>query len=161
MSKVLELLLDGERLSTAQMSEILNLSEAEIEKELKRLKEKKIFLGWRPVLNPAAIDKEEVRAVIQVKITPEREGGFDRLAIRLSRFDEVDSCHLMSGGGYDLLIFISGKNLRSVANFVSEKLATVEGVVSTGTHFLLRTYKEQGHLLLPDEVNPDKPTISP
>ena len=66
----------------------------------------------------------------------------------------------MSGGAYDLL-FISGRNLRSVSNFVSEKLATIDGVVSTGTHFLLRTYKEQGHLLLPEESNPDKPTISP
>lgn len=160
MSKVLELLLDGERLNTQQMSEILNLSEDAIDAELKRLKKENIFLGWRPVFNPEAIEGESVRAVIEVKITPEREGGFNRLAVRLSKFDEVESCHLMSGGAYDLLIFISGANMRSVATFVSEKLATIDGVVSTATHFLLRTYKEQGHLLLRSEENPDKPTIS-
>jgi DNA-binding Lrp family transcriptional regulator len=87
MSKVLELLLDGERLNTQQMSETLNLSEDAIDAELKRLKEENIFLGWRPVFNPEAIEGESVRAVIEVKITPEREGGFNRLAVRLSKFD--------------------------------------------------------------------------
>jgi DNA-binding Lrp family transcriptional regulator len=81
-----------------------------------------------------------------VKITPERGGGFNRLAERISRFDEVESCYLMSGG-YDLLVFVNGSSLQKVAGFVSEKLSTLEGVLSTATHFLLRTYKEQGFLL--------------
>jgi len=82
----------------------------------------------------------------KVKITPERGGGFNRLAERIARFDEVESCYLMSGG-YDLLVFARGGSLQKVASFVSEKLSTVEGVISTSTHFMLRCYKEQGFLL--------------
>jgi len=98
--------------------------------------------------------------VIEVKISPEREGGFDRLSLRISRFDEVESCYLMSGG-YDLLVIVAGKNLRSVATFVSERLATIDGVLSTATHFLLRAYKEQRHLLVEESSASDKPAVSP
>ena len=87
-----------------------------------------------------------VRAVIEVRITPERGGGFNRLAERISKFDEVESCYLMSGG-YDLLVFVNGASLQKVAAFVSEKLSTIEGVLSTATHFMLRSYKEHGFLL--------------
>ena len=98
------------------------------------------------MLNLASEDAGAVRAVIEVRITPERSGGFNRLAERISRFDEVESCYLMSGG-YDLLVFVTGSSLQKVAGFVSEKLATVEGVLSTATHFMLRSYKEQGFLM--------------
>ena len=91
-------------------------------------------------------ESDLVRAVIEVKISPEREGGFDRLSHRISKFEEVEACHLMSGA-YDLLVIVQGKNLHTVATFVSERLATIEGVLSTATHFLLRSYKEHGHLL--------------
>ncbi len=111
-----------------------------------QLKKDRLLLGWRPVLNLAEEDAGVVRAVIEVRITPERGGGFNRLAERISRFDEVESCYLMSGG-YDLLVFVNGSSLQKVAGFVSEKLSTLEGVLSTATHFLLRTYKEQGFLL--------------
>ena len=89
----------------------------------------------------------DAEPVIEVKITPERGGGFNRLAERLSRFEEVESCYLMSGS-YDLLIFVSGPSLQRVAGFVSEKLSTLEGVLSTSTHFMLRSYKEGFFLLL-------------
>ena len=159
MSTVLQLLLDGERLDTAQMAEVLGLSEAAINAELKRLEAEKFLLGWRPVFNPEQAQEDVVRAVIEVKIRPEREGGFDRLAARISRFEAVESCYLMSGG-YDLLVFAIGSDLREVALFVSERLASVEGVLSTATHFRLRTYKEQGHLLLPTGETSDRPAIS-
>jgi DNA-binding Lrp family transcriptional regulator len=96
------------------------------------------------------LDLSRVQAVIEVKITPEREGGFDHIAQRLSRFDEVDSLFLMSGG-YDLLVFVSGETLREVASFVSERLATINGVLSTATHFVLKTYKDQGTLMVAAE----------
>ncbi|OHE89583.1 MAG: AsnC family transcriptional regulator [Verrucomicrobia bacterium RIFCSPLOWO2_12_FULL_64_8] len=144
MNPVLKLLLEGGSLGTAQMAKVLNLSEADVNRQLDQLKKERIFLGWRPVLNLSQED-EAVRAVIEVRITPERGGGFNRLAERISRFDEVESCHLMSGG-YDLLVFVSGSSLHKVAAFVSEKLATIEGVLSTSTHFLLRSYKEAGYL---------------
>lgn len=160
MSSVLQLLLEGERLDTAQMAQVLGLSESEIEAELTRLKAEEVLLGWRPVLNPAKAEDGIVRAVIEVRITPEREGGFDRLAARIARFDCVESCYLMSGS-YDLLVIAKGDDLRDVASFVSERLASVEGVLSTATHFMLRAYKEQGHLMLSPVDGEDKPAVSP
>lgn len=160
MSSVLKLLLEGERLDTAQMAQVLGLSESEIEGELSRLQADGVLLGWRPVLNPERAQEGIVRAVIEVKISPERDGGFDRLAARISRFDSVESCYLMSGA-YDLLVFAVGNDLREVASFVSERLASVGGVISTATHFMLRAYKEQGHLLLAPGDGVDKPAVSP
>jgi len=145
MNPLIQLLLEGGSLSTAQMAQVLHLTEAEVTGQLEQLKKDRILLGWRPVLNLADEDSGTVRAVIEVRITPERGGGFNRLAERISRFEEVESCYLMSGG-YDLLVFVSGGSLQKVAGFVSEKLSTVEGVISTATHFLLRSYKEQGFL---------------
>lgn len=159
MNTVLQLLLDGERLDTAQMAQVLSLSKDEVDAELSRLEAEGVLLGWRPVFNPEKAQENVVRAVIEVKISPEREGGFDRLAARISRFDAVESCYLMSGG-YDLLVFATGSDLREVALFVSERLASVAGVLSTATHFRLRTYKEQGHLLLSTVEGNERPAVS-
>ena len=146
MTPLVKLLLEGNRLNTAQMAQVLNLSEAELNGKLDALKKEGVLLGFRPVMNLALEDAELVRAVIEVRITPERGGGFNRLAERISKFDEVESCYLMSGG-YDLLVFVNGASLQKVAAFVSEKLSTLEGVLSTATHFMLRSYKEHGFLL--------------
>lgn len=148
MNPVLKLLLEGGQLTTAQIAQIAGLSEAEVHQHLEQLKKEKIFLGWRPVLDLSreASAAAAVRAVIEVKITPERGGGFNRFAERIARFDEVESCYLMSGA-YDLLIIVNGPSLQKVASFVSEKLSTIEGVLSTSTHFLLRSYKEGGFLI--------------
>ena len=146
MTPLLELLLEGGSLNSAQMAQILKLSEAELNSQLDALKRDGVLLGFRPVFNLAHEDTGIVRAVIEVRITPERGGGFNRLAERISKFDEVESCYLMSGG-YDLLVFVNGASLQKVAAFVSEKLSTIEGVLSTATHFMLRSYKEHGFLL--------------
>lgn len=159
MNEILKLILDGEPLSIGQIAEILHRTEAEIEAGLAALKEKGIFLGWRPVIDPTKIDSEVVRAVIEIRIRPERDGGFDRLALRIARFQEVESCYLMSGG-YDLMAIVSGHSLHQVARFISERLSTMDGVLSTATHFLLRAYKEQGFELVKTSHDPDKPTVS-
>ena len=101
-----------------------------------------------------------VRAVIEVKVTPERGGGFNRFAERIARFDEVESCYLMSGS-YDLLVFVKGASLQKVASFVSEKLSSIEGVLSTSTHFMLRCYKEQGFLLDGGEAQTTRLNVAP
>jgi len=142
------------------MAQVLGMRAAEVEAELARLREDKVLLGWRPVLNPEHGEECLVRAVIEVKIRPEREGGFDKLAERISKFDRVESCYLMSGG-YDLLVFVQADNLQRVASFVFEKLATIDGVISTATHFMLRPYKEQGFIIEPVESEDAKPAISP
>jgi DNA-binding Lrp family transcriptional regulator len=152
MKPLIKLLLEGGSLDTAQMAQVLNLTEAEVNRQLDELRRQRVLLGYRPVLNLASEDAGAVRAVIEVRITPERGGGFNRLAERISRFDEVESCFLMSGA-YDLLVFVNGSSLQKVAAFVSEKLATIEGVLSTATHFMLRAYKEQGFLM---DVKPEE-----
>ena len=97
------------------------------------------------MIDPALDGDDDVTAFIEVKLTPERGGGFDRLARRISRFEQITSCYLISGG-YDLLVMVEGKDLLSVAAFVSEKLSTIEGVISTATHFRLKSYKEKGFI---------------
>ncbi len=160
MDRVLQLLIEGEYLSTEQMGQVLGMSTEQIVAELKRLKDEDILLGWIPVLHPEHVDEEAVRAVIEVKISPEREGGFDRIAERISKFDRVESCYLMSGA-YDLLVIMRAQNLKRVASFVFEKLAPIEGVTSTATHFMLKAYKEQGHLLEHAAAEAAKPAVSP
>ena len=147
MSSLISLLLETADPRPEHLAKILGKDKEDVEQELDKLRQDKTILGWMPILNPEKVDAEKVRAVIEVKISPEREGGFDRMALRISKFEEVESCYLMSGG-YDLLVFVSGKTLKSVALFISERLATIEGVLSTATHFLLRPYKEQSHLLV-------------
>ena len=160
MNSVLKLLLEGGSLNTAQMAQVLNLSEAELNSQLDALKRDGVLLGFRPVLNLAHEDTGVVRAVIEVRITPERGGGFNRLAVRISKFDEVESCYLMSGG-YDLLVFVNGASLQKVAAFVSEKLSTIEGVLSTATHFMLRSYKEHVFLLGGKVEETDRLKVAP
>ena len=160
MTPLVKLLLEGNSLNTAQMAQVLNLSEADLNGQLDALKKEGVLLGFRPVMNLALEDAELVRAVIEVRITPERGGGFNRLAERISKFDEVESCYLMSGG-YDLLVFVNGASLQKVAAFVSEKLSTIEGVLSTATHFMLRSYKEQGFLMDVKQEEADRLKVSP
>ena len=160
MKPIIKLLLDGGSLNTAQIAQVLKLSEADVNRQLDQLKQQRVLLGFRPVMNLALEDAELVRAVIEVRITPERGGGFNRLAQRISRFDEVESCYLMSGG-YDLLVFVRGQTLQKVAGFVSEKLSTLEGVLSTSTHFMLRSYKEHGFALDAGAQENERLKISP
>ena len=159
MDALLKLLHENAALKPAQLGAMLNLTEAEVTAKVRAYEADQVILGYRTILNEEKLGVERVRAVIEVKITPEREGGFNRLAERIAKYDEVKSCYLMSGG-YDLLVIVDGTNLREVASFVSEKLATIQGVISTATHFMLKPYKEQG-ILMSKERNPERLAVSP
>lgn len=159
MEPLLKLLSENAALRPAQMAAMLNLTEADVVAKVSAYEHDQIILGHRTILNEEKLGMEWVRAVIEVKITPEREGGFDRLAERVAKYREVRSCYLMSGS-YDLLVIVEGKNLRDVAMFVSEKLATIQGVVSTATHFMLKPYKIDG-VLMKKEVNEERLQVSP
>ena len=159
MDPLLKLLHEGAALKPSQLAAMLNLSETEVASRIKAYEDDLVILGYRTILNEEKLGEDIVRAVIEVKITPERGGGFDRLAERIAKYPEVRSCYLMSGG-YDLLVIIEGHTLREVATFVSEKLATVQGVISTATHFMLKPYKEQGLLLTP-QPNGERLSVSP
>lgn len=160
MNEVFKLIAEGERLNESQMAEILGLSVEEVDAQLSALKEQGLLLGWIPVLNPDMEADSPVRGVIEVKLTPERGGGFNRLAQRIARFDEVESCYLMSGS-YDLLVVVKQSSLHKVAAFVSERLSTIEGIVSTATHFILRAYKEQGYLVEQLEEEKERLDVTP
>ena len=159
MDELLKLLRDDASLTPAQIAGRLNLAEAEVETKIKEMESNGVILGYRTVINEEKLEVDIVRAVIEVKITPEREGGFDRLATRIARFDEVRSCYLMSGG-YDLMVVVEGSDLKAVSAFVSEKLATIQGVISTVTHFMLKPYKEQG-VLMGGEFSDEKLAVAP
>ena len=159
MDELLKLLRDNAALRPRQLAELLDTSEAEVADRISAYEKNEIILGYRTVLNEEKLNVEMVRAVIEVKITPEREGGFDRVALRISRFEEVQSCYLMSGG-YDLLVVVEGSDLRSVATFVSEKLATMTGVISTATPFILKPYKEFG-VMMASEYSDEKLAVAP
>jgi DNA-binding Lrp family transcriptional regulator len=159
MDPLLKLLQQNASLKPAQLAQMLAISESEATASIKRYEHEQIILGYRAILNEEKLGVEHVRAVIEVKITPEREGGFNRLAERIAKYSEVSSCYLMSGG-YDLLVFVEGKSLRELASFVSEKLATIQGVLSTATHFMLKPYKEQG-VLMTSERNEERLPVAP
>lgn len=159
MDPILQIL---ERHATASPEAIarqLKLTEAEVRARIQQLEADKTILGYHAVIHDEKAGRPSVRAVIEVRITPERDGGFDRIASRIAKFDEVRSCRLMSGG-YDLLVMVEGADLKTVANFVSQKLSTIQGVLSTATHFLLKTYKEQG-VLYPEEAVEERLKVSP
>jgi len=159
MDQLLNLLRENAALTPAQLSKMLNLSEAEVAAKIKTYEKDQVILGYRTIVNEEKLGVDRVRAVIEVKITPERGGGFDRLAERIAKYAEVRSCYLMSGG-YDLLVIAEGNSLREVASFVSEKLATIHGVLSTATHFMLKPYKEQG-MLMAREQNEERLAVTP
>ena len=143
MDAIIDLLQKNALMPRDEMARLLNMTTAEVEAAIAKLEADGIILGYQPVLNRDKWDADKVTAVIEVKITPERDGGFDRIASRIARFPEVQSCYLVSGG-YDLLILVEAPNLRTAAAFVAERLSTIEAVQSTATHFRLKTYKENG-----------------
>jgi DNA-binding Lrp family transcriptional regulator len=145
MDALLELLQAEGRLSTAQLAERLGRNEVEVDEMISILEEKGAILGFQAVIDKEHLEGHPVTALIEVKLTPEREGGFDRMAQRIAKFGQVSSCYLMSGG-YDLAVVVEGEDLREVARFVTEKLSTLDGVLSTVTHFQLKTYKQNGFL---------------
>ncbi len=160
MNAVLKLLLEGEPLDAAQLAQILALPQAEVDAQLAALKDAGVFLGWRAVLNPTYDESNCVRALIEVKVRPEGGFGYDQIAERISGFEQVETCYLLSGA-FDLLVIVKDANLRKVASFVHDRLAKIEGVQSTATCFMLRAYKEQGYKINGNGNDSDKQLVGP
>jgi DNA-binding Lrp family transcriptional regulator len=140
---LLQLLRRKARFSDQDLADLLGSSQQAVAEKVAAWEADGTILGYHAVIDPEATGDTSVSAFIEVKVTPERGGGFDRLAMRIARFDQVVSCYLASGG-YDLMVVVEGGDLREVARFVSEKLSSLDGVISTATHFRLKTYKENG-----------------
>jgi DNA-binding Lrp family transcriptional regulator len=146
MDELLKILQANATESRENMARMLNLPVAEVSQRIADYEKRGVIRGYQALLNEDLLGLDTVTAVIEVKVSPQREGGFNTVAERISRFPEVRSAYLMSGT-YDVLLFIEGRNLREVAAFVSERLSPLEGVLSTSTHFMLKTYKRLGVLM--------------
>ena len=159
MDELLKLLQNNALESRENLARMLNVTVAEVNQRIADYEERGVIRGYQAILNEDKLDLATVTAVIEVKVTPQREGGFNTIAERISRFPEVRSAYLMSGT-YDLLLFIEGRNLREVAAFVSERLSPLAGVLSTSTHFMLKTYKQHS-VLMHQEISDERLTVTP
>lgn len=146
MDPLIKLLHTNSKRTHQEMAAVLGISESEVAARIASAEADGTILGYSAVVDRIKAGHRGVTALIEVRITPERDGGFDRLARRISKFDQVRECFLMSGG-YDLAVIVEGKDLLDVANFVAEKLSTLGGVLSTATRFQLKAYKEGGFLV--------------
>lgn len=159
MDALLDLLKKNARESDATLAKLLSTTEQEVRARIAAYEQEGVIRGFQALLNTDRLDTNDVRAVIELRIRPEREGGFDRVAARIGKFPQVESMYLMSGA-YDLLLFVKGASLQEVANFVSARLAPLDGVLSTATHFMLKTYKDQG-VLMESEPHDDRLQVCP
>jgi DNA-binding Lrp family transcriptional regulator len=146
MDEILKILQRDGRETAENIASMTGLPVGDVKTRIQEYEKNGVIRGYAAIVNEDQLDLDQVTAVIEVKVTPEREGGFNRIASRISRFPEVRSVYLMSGT-YDLLLFVAGRNLKEVAFFVSDKLSTSDGVLSTATHFMLKTYKHHGVLM--------------
>jgi len=141
--EILERLEKDCRISFHNLALMLNKEEGEIKEIIEDLEKEKLILGYKAVVDWDKTDKEYVTALIELKVVPQRDGGFDKIAEKIYNYEEVQTAYLMSGG-FDLAVILEGKTMREVAYFVAEKIAVMDGIVSTATHFVLRKYKEKG-----------------
>ena len=146
MRELLELLEHDARRSIKELATMLGRSEYEVEEQMKKLEKDKIILGYNTMIDWQKYGNNTVTAIIEVNVTPQREFGFDAIAERIYRFDEVKTVYLMSGG-FDLLVIIEGKTLNNNVDFVARRLSTIEGVTSTRSHFMLKPYKKDGIII--------------
>lgn len=158
-NEILNLIDKNSKITAAEIAIMLGTSEVEVKDTIQQLEDESIICGYPTLIDWDKMSHEKVTALIEVKVTPQRGQGFDSIAERIYRFDEVETVYLMSGG-FDLTVVIRGRSMREVAAFVSEKLAPMEAILSTATHFVLKKYKEQG-IQLEHERKDERILVSP
>ena len=148
-NQLLEILTEDCRTSLEMMAVMAGATLEEVAQAIEEMEQDRVILHYQPVINWDKTDKERVEAMIEVKVTPQRDMGFDAIAGRIYRYEEVKSVYLMSGG-YDLLVLVEAPTLKQLAMFVSEKLSTLESVTGTATSFVLKRYKQDGVVFVGD-----------
>ncbi len=144
MNEILNLLKNNAKLSSEDIAKVLKCKASSVKSDIKKLEKNKVILGYKAIVNEDKVKGlKPVRAIVEVKVTPKRNLGFDYIAERIYRFPEVKTCYLVSGT-YELLLMLEGEDIRKVSQFIAEKLAPLEGVKGTVTHFFLKKYKEEG-----------------
>ena len=146
MEQIFEILQDNARAIPEQISTMLGIPVTEVEKAIKQAEENKTIIKYKTIINWSKLGQEEVWALIEVRLTPQRDAGFDTIAERIYRFPQVQYAYLVSGT-YDLALLVKGKNMQEISSFVTEKLAPLDKVQSTVTHFLLKRYKDEGEII--------------
>jgi DNA-binding Lrp family transcriptional regulator len=159
MSEILGILSENARATPAQIATLLGRSEEDVAREIKDLEDSGVIKKYITLINWEKLEGSFVFAVIELKVALQRKTGYDSVAERIARFSEVESLRLISGD-YDLQVTVKGKSMRDVAFFVAEKIATLEGVQSTCTHFILKSYKEHG-VILTDKPKPKRLVVTP
>ncbi|WP_294481936.1 Lrp/AsnC family transcriptional regulator [uncultured Victivallis sp.] len=149
-AKILNLLTEDARMSLAEIAKRVGATPEEVKAAILSLEDEGVIRGYKVILNESDLGISKVRALIEVKVTPRRDGGFDQVAQRIARYPEVTDLYLISGG-FDLLLMVEGDSLQDIASFVSAKLSTIDGVISTSTGFMLKKYKESGRIMQNDE----------
>ena len=158
MNEIFEILENNARATPEQIAAMVDMPASKVRSIIKKAEGDKTILKYKTIVNWAKLGKEEVLALIEVKVTPQRDVGFDAIAERIRRFPEVYSAYLVSGT-YDLAILVKAKNMQEIASFVAGKLAPLEKVQNTNTRFLLKRYKEDGEIVEPTEGNKRLPLI--
>ena len=157
--ELLELLEDNSRYQIEDLAVMLGSTKEQVAEEIAKLEKEKIICGYKTLVNWDNTQKEIVTALIEVRVTPQRGEGFDKIAERIYRFREVQAVYLMSGG-FDLTVIVEGKNMQEVALFVGQKLAPLESVLSTATHFVMKKYKDHG-IIFGESKKDERMMISP
>ena len=160
MEEILEILEQNSRYTDEEIALMVGKSKEEVRKAIDEYEKNNIIAGYTSLINWENTGKETVTALIEVKITPQRGVGFDKVAERIYKFDKVKACYLMSSGGFDLTVIVEGKSMKEVALFVSSSLACQEYVTGTATHFVLKKYKEHG-MSLETEKKDERQLITP
>ncbi len=140
---ILELIQEDSRLTSKKLAAAVGVSEEEVKSRVRALEESGVIVRYTAIINAEELEESAVEALIEVKVTPQRGHGFDKIAREIAAHDEVKNLYLMSGG-YDLAVIVRGNSLRAVSRFVSEKISTYDTVISTATHFILKKYKVEG-----------------
>lgn len=158
--QILDAISKNSRISMEDLAAMLGTEEEVVEREIKEMEAAKMICGYPTLINWDQTDYEKVTALIEVKVTPQRDMGFNKVAERIYKFEEVESVYLMSGE-FDLTVIIEGKSMKEVARFVSEKLSTMEYVTSTATYFVLKKYKEHGLTMAGEKHDTERMLITP
>ncbi len=158
--EILKLISKNSKLTCDEIAKELNLDKEKVAEEIKKMENEQIICGYNTLINWEKTDREVVTALIEVKVTPQRGNGFDKIAERICQFEEVKACYLMSGG-FDFTVILEEKSLKEIAFFVSDKLSPIDAVIGTGTHFVLKNYKDHGIIMEKKGSSDRRMLISP
>ncbi len=159
MKELLDVLEKNSRIDIKDLAAVLGATEEEVAAEMAKLEKEKIIFGYHTMINWDKTSNERVTALIEMRVTPQRGGGFDTVAQKIYGFEEVSAVYLMSGA-FDLTVIVQGRTMKEVALFVAQKLAPMDQVLSTSTHFILKRYKDHG-IILDEEESDERMLVSP